>query len=76
MCAEGVPCNTGWPAPLAEIAAFRPHVEPQPTPVTACTIAESVWLDQRLFLVDEGAAQVVDAVRKIQHLAATLSRRK
>ena len=66
MCAEGIPCNPGWPSRLSDIPAIRAHAEPADTPVAASALAETVWFDQRLLLVEGGPEQILQAAAKIQ----------
>jgi 3-amino-5-hydroxybenzoate synthase len=72
LCAEGIVSNAGWPSTLSTVAARHARVEPHETPEAERAIRELVWLDQRLFLTDEGAQQVVEAVGKIQRCAHTI----
>ena len=74
LSAEGIACNAGWPCLLSEIAPVRPFCEAVDTPVAARAVTESVWLDQRLLLEEDGPQQIVDAILKIQSLSWQLRR--
>jgi dTDP-4-amino-4,6-dideoxygalactose transaminase len=74
LSAEGVPCHTGWPAPLAALPALRARCLPHPTPVTEGAIATSLWLDRRLFDQETTAERVPEAVAKVVAQAPRLAR--
>lgn len=74
MCAEGILCNAGWPAPLSKIGALKPHVESHNTPVADGFINDSVYIDQRLLLEEDGVGQILEALAKIKALAGTMRR--
>jgi dTDP-4-amino-4,6-dideoxygalactose transaminase len=74
LCAEGIPCNTGWPALLSNIPAVKPFVKRTSTPVAERALSESVWLDQRLLLEEDGVHQIAEAIAKIAQLGWTLRR--
>jgi dTDP-4-amino-4,6-dideoxygalactose transaminase len=65
MSLAGVRCSTGWPRPLSEIPAVRPHAEPALTPVAARACQELVWLDGRLLLADDGVERVLAALDRV-----------
>jgi dTDP-4-amino-4,6-dideoxygalactose transaminase len=75
MCAEGIPCNSGWPATLAGLPFIRPLAEPHATPEADRSLGETVWFDRGLFLQEEGVGQLVAAVEKIKAQAHALGAR-
>lgn len=75
MCAEGIPCNSGWPATLSELPFIKPLAEPHATPVADRALKESVWFDRILLLQEDGVEQFIEAVEKIKAQAHALGAR-
>lgn len=75
LCAEGIPCNAGWPSTLSGLPFLASLSEPCLTPVADKAVGEMVWIDRALLLQEKGVEQIVEAVEKIQSQAHALGAR-
>jgi dTDP-4-amino-4,6-dideoxygalactose transaminase len=76
LAAEGIPCSIGWPALLSALPGLHLAKAQPPTPIADGAVTESVWLDARLLLEQNGVRQIADAVAKIADRAAELGGRR
>lgn len=76
LAAEGIAAQAGWPSVLSRLEPFVAVAEPYETPVAEAACRESLWLDQRLLLVDDGVEQILEAVDKVRRLAGTVGGRR
>ena len=72
LCAEGIPCNAGWPSTLSGLSFLASICEAHPTPVADRAVKETVWINRSLLLQDSGVEQIVEAIEKIQSQADAL----
>lgn len=74
--AEGIPCSTGYPAPLYDQPPLAPaHGRVTPCPVAVQACREAIWLSHPLLLASpDDIADIPTAIARIRRNATELSR--
>jgi len=67
LCAQGIPCNGGWPQPLSAIEAVRKlSSRAIDNPVARYACKNTVWIDTRFFFIDQCVDKFIAALESIE----------